>query len=352
MFSSAVRRSATARPALRPPPTGAGLVPVPGGPCQWWGCARGGRRARALAGGGAGASSVDDNLPLCAWTLCTRYTTRWSSVGRVLAWVAWREEVASAKRASFRDEDLGTAGARLWRSRGRPGSGRPGPRRAAGGNRTGRVFTGDRSGDWVYRALWHAGFTGPTHERPCGRRAEARRRLRDHGREAHPPANKPTPAERAACVPYLERELRLGGGRVIVVLGRFAHDAMCDLLGLRPRPPFFHLTRAELADGRTLISSYHPSQQNTFTGTLTEPAFDAVFARARRPSERGARARAGPFERGARPGPLSGGPDPSGAQPLRPKAMTTTPAMSSKADAANRTIHSKPRALRPSAART
>ena len=97
-----------------------------------------------------------------------------------------------------------------------------------------------------------------------------------------PPANRPTPAERDECLPYLAREMALlREVSVIVVLGKFAHDAVCVLLGLRPRPAFGHLAEHPLPDGRTLLCSYHPSQQNTFTGTLTEPAFDAVFSRAR-----------------------------------------------------------------------
>ena len=98
-----------------------------------------------------------------------------------------------------------------------------------------------------------------------------------------PPANKPTPVERDACLPFLGRELALlAGVTVLVALGQFASQAVAALYGLRPRPPFGHLAEHALADGRTLLCSYHPSQQNTFTGTLTEPMFDAVFARARR----------------------------------------------------------------------
>jgi uracil-DNA glycosylase family 4 len=97
-----------------------------------------------------------------------------------------------------------------------------------------------------------------------------------------PPANKPTPEERDRCVPYLARELALlPDVRVVVALGQFAYDAACRLFAVRPRPRFGHGVEIELPTGRTLICSYHPSQQNTFTGTLTEPMFDAVFSRAR-----------------------------------------------------------------------
>jgi uracil-DNA glycosylase family 4 len=97
-----------------------------------------------------------------------------------------------------------------------------------------------------------------------------------------PPANKPTPDERERCVPYLERELALlPDVCVIVVLGHFAHDVICKMLGVRPRPKFGHGVETDAGGGRTLLGSYHPSQQNTFTGTLTESMFDAVFTRAR-----------------------------------------------------------------------
>jgi len=196
--------------------------------------------------------------------------------------VAWREQVARDRRASFRDEEY-------W-GRPVPGFGDPAARlvvvglapAAHGGNRTGRVFTGDRSGDWVFRALWRAGFANqPTSVHPGdGLRVEGAGVAA--AVRCAPPANKPTPDERDRCLPYLARELALlDQVRVIVVLGRFAHDAMCGLLGLRPRPRFAHLAEHLLADGRTLMCSYHPSQQNTFTGTLTEAAFDAVFTRAR-----------------------------------------------------------------------
>ncbi len=196
--------------------------------------------------------------------------------------VAWREQVARERRASFRDEEY-------W-GRPVPGFGDAAARLAVvglapaahGGNRTGRVFTGDRSGDWVFRALWRAGFASQPTSVHAGDGLRLGGAWVTAAVRCAPPANKPSPDERDRCLPYLARELALlDRVRVIVVLGRFAHDALCGLLGLRPRPRFAHLGEHRLADGRTLLCSYHPSQQNTFTGTLTEEAFDAVFARAR-----------------------------------------------------------------------
>ncbi|MDP8936854.1 MAG: uracil-DNA glycosylase [Actinomycetota bacterium] len=196
--------------------------------------------------------------------------------------VDWREQVAAEKRASFRDESY-------W-GRPVPGFGDPeatllvvGLAPAAhGGNRTGRVFTGDRSGDWVYRALWKAGFANQPTSVHAGDGLALTGAYVAAAVRCAPPANRPTPAERDTCLPYLVREMALlAGVRVVVVLGQFAHNALCQLYRLRPRPPFGHGAEAVLPDGRVLLSSYHPSQQNTFTGTLTEAAFDSVFTRAR-----------------------------------------------------------------------
>ncbi len=197
--------------------------------------------------------------------------------------VAWREEVAREKRASFATETY-------W-GRPVPGFGDPAARllvvglapAAHGGNRTGRVFTGDRSGDWVFRALWRAGFAN----QPTSEHADDGLRLTGAWVAAAvrcaPPANRPTPDERDRCLPYLGRELALlERAKVVVALGQFAHDAVTGALyGLRPRPRFAHLGEHPLPDGRVLLGCFHPSQQNTFTGTLTEAAFDAVFTRAR-----------------------------------------------------------------------
>ncbi len=196
--------------------------------------------------------------------------------------VAWRELVAEEKRASFREEAY-------W-GRPVPGFGDPAAPllvvglapAAHGGNRTGRVFTGDRSGDWVFRALWRAGFAN----QPTSVAANDGLRLAGAWVAAvvrcAPPANKPTPTERDRCVGYLVREIALLSDlAVVVALGQFAYEAACRLFAVRPRPRFGHGVEVALAGGRTLLCSYHPSQQNTFTGVLTEPAFDAVFSRAR-----------------------------------------------------------------------
>jgi uracil-DNA glycosylase family 4 len=195
--------------------------------------------------------------------------------------VAWRQAVARDKRAAYRDEDY-------W-GRPVPGFGDPGAElllvglapAAHGGNRTGRVFTGDRSGEWVFRALHRAGYAN----QPTSEHRDDGLRLRGAYVAAAvrcaPPANKPTPTERDSCVPFLVREVTLLSDlRVVVVLGHFAYDVVARLFGVRPRPRFGHGVEVALGEGRTLICSYHPSQQNTFTGTLTEQMFDAVFARA------------------------------------------------------------------------
>jgi uracil-DNA glycosylase family 4 len=199
--------------------------------------------------------------------------------------VAWREDVALAKRASFRHDDY-------W-GRPVPGFGDPAASvlvvglapAAHGGNRTGRVFTGDRSGDWLFAALHRAGFAN----QPTSVSKDDGLVLKDAYVAAAvrcaPPANKPTPLERDTCQPYLEREIALlDRVRVFVPLGQFGYEAVWRVLGAaapRPRPRFGHGAEVELEDGRWIVCSYHPSQQNTFTGTLTVPMFDAVFARAR-----------------------------------------------------------------------
>jgi uracil-DNA glycosylase family 4 len=201
--------------------------------------------------------------------------------------VAWRELVAVDKRASFAEEDY-------W-GRPVPGFGDPAATllvvglapAAHGGNRTGRVFTGDRSGDWVFRALHRAGYANQPTSVHAGDGLSLTGAYVAAAVRCAPPANRPTPAERDACVPYLAGEMAvLESVRVVVVLGQFAYDAVARMVGLRPRPRFGHLVEATLPDGRLLLCSYHPSQQNTFTGTLTEEMFDAVFARARVVSSR------------------------------------------------------------------
>lgn len=160
---------------------------------------------------------------------------------------------------------------------------------AHGGNRTGRIFTGDRSGDWLYRALYTCGFAN----QPSSRSREDGLELRDcyvtAALRCAPPQNTPTRQELTNCRPYLRRELELlRSVRVVVALGRIAFDTFlqtCDEMGValpRPRPRFAHGARSLLANGPTLLASYHPSQQNTLTGRLTRPMFHAVFRVARR----------------------------------------------------------------------
>ncbi len=196
--------------------------------------------------------------------------------------VAWRESVAADKRASFADETY-------W---GRPvaGFGDPGAGLAIvglapaahGANRTGRVFTGDRSADWLVAALWRAGYANQPTSTAIDDGLELTGAWMTAAVRCAPPANKPTPDERDRCLPFLVRELTLLENlSVIVALGGFAYQVVAGLFGLKPRPKFGHLTEARLPDGRMLVCSYHPSQQNTFTGVLTEPMLDAVFERAR-----------------------------------------------------------------------
>jgi uracil-DNA glycosylase family 4 len=194
--------------------------------------------------------------------------------------VEWREQVAREKRAAFADEDY-------W-GRPVPGFGDPDAKvyvlglapAAHGGNRTGRVFTGDRSGDWLFASMHRTGFASQPQSQHAGDGLELRGAFVAAAVRCAPPANRPLPAERDNCLPYAAEELRLIRPAVIVCLGKFAWDAACLLLEIRPRPRFEHLSEFHVPDGPVLLGSFHPSQQNTFTGKLTEPMLDAVFARA------------------------------------------------------------------------
>jgi uracil-DNA glycosylase len=203
--------------------------------------------------------------------------------------VSWREEVARVKRRSFADESY-------W-GRPVPGWGDPQARivivglapAAHGGNRTGRVFTGDRSGDWLFAALYRAGLAA----KPTSVRADDGQQLIGVRIEAvvrcAPPANKPTTDERDTCRPWLVRELELLAPtlKVLVVLGGFGWQALLPNLAAagyalpRPLPRFGHGVRVDLADGDghevAVLGCYHPSQQNTFTGKLTEGMLDDVL---------------------------------------------------------------------------
>jgi uracil-DNA glycosylase family 4 len=205
--------------------------------------------------------------------------------------VAWREEVARTKRAAYADEEY-------W-GRGVPGFGDPAARivvvglapAAHGANRTGRMFTGDRSGDWLYRALWRAGLANQPDSTSRQDGLVLTHTWITSPVKCAPPANKPTPAERDTCAPFLRGELAaLNEVRVMVTLGKFGFDAVTAHLGLRPRLAFGHGVEVvvpadpdrDVAGGGplTVLGCFHVSQQNTFTGKLTEPMLDAVFTRA------------------------------------------------------------------------
>jgi len=201
--------------------------------------------------------------------------------------VAWREQVAAERRAAFATEEY-------W-GRPVPGFGDPRARlvvvglapAAHGANRTGRMFTGDRSGDWLYRALHRAGFANQAESRARGDGLRLRDAYITAPVRCAPPGNRPTGEERAACRPWLEEEYRLlRRARVIVCLGAVAYEEVGRLLAAvghplpRPRPRFAH-GRVVATGGPAVVCSFHPSQQNTFTGRLTEAMLDAVLAAAR-----------------------------------------------------------------------
>ena len=202
--------------------------------------------------------------------------------------VEWRSTVAREKRAAYAADhywgrpvpSFGDPDAELLIVGLAPG--------AHGANRTGRMFTGDRSGDWLFRALHRAGFAN----QPDGRTADDGLRLSRAYITATvrcaPPANRPTAAERDHCRPFLEEELEVfRSASVIVALGGFAFDQVLRVLQMgdgaipRPRPKFSHGVEVDVGS-KTLLGCYHPSQQNTFTGRLTESMFDGIWERARR----------------------------------------------------------------------
>jgi len=153
---------------------------------------------------------------------------------------------------------------------------------AQGGNRTGRIFTGDRSGDWLFRALWRAGFANQPTSVSRDDGLELKEAWVTAAVRCAPPGNRPSVEERDTCKPWLARELELlERARVVIALGAFAHHVLVGLFGLRPKPAFRHLREAQLKPGMVLLDSYHPSQRNTFTGLLSADDFDRVFARAR-----------------------------------------------------------------------
>ena len=202
--------------------------------------------------------------------------------------VRWRKEVAKTKVARFAEWDywgkpvpsFGDTRARLLVVGLAPA--------AHGANRTGRMFTGDRSGEWLYRSLHNFGFAS----RPESISVNDGLKLIDcyvtAAVRCAPPQNKPLPSEFANCQPYLIEELSLLANiRVVVALGKVARDSVIDackelgVTGIKKRPPFKHGLEIVLHENLTLIESYHPSQQNTFTGKLTQPMFDGIFQRAK-----------------------------------------------------------------------
>ncbi len=209
---------------------------------------------------------------LCQCRLCPRL-------------VAWRERVAREKVARFQSEvywgkpvpSLGSFVARLLVVGLAPA--------AHGGNRTGRIFTGDRSGDWLYRSLHKYGFANQSASVRRGDGLELVDCYITAVLHCAPPLNKPEPQEIANCRPFLLRELQLLDRiSVIVALGKLAFDNVWNVHHSKnkvSRPAFRHGLELNLEDHKTLIASYHPSQQNTFTGKLTLPMFDSVFQRAR-----------------------------------------------------------------------
>jgi uracil-DNA glycosylase family 4 len=228
---------------------------------------------RGLHEGDAPATLIELESAVISCRLCPRL-------------VAWREEVASTKRASFADEDY-------W-GRPVPGFGDAGARivvvglapAAHGANRTGRMFTGDRSGDWLYRSLHTAGLASQASSQHAGDGLTLNDAWITAPVRCAPPQNRPTPDERDNCSGWFDAELALlTNARVFVALGQYGYHALWAHLKRRgfdlpiPRPRFGHGVEVNLGE-MSVLCSYHVSQQNTFTGKLTEPMLDAVFRRA------------------------------------------------------------------------
>jgi uracil-DNA glycosylase len=194
--------------------------------------------------------------------------------------VEWRETVAAERRAAYSSE--------VYWGRPVPGFGDPAARlvvvglapAAHGGNRTGRIFTGDRSGDWLWAALWRAGLATQPESVTASDGLQAVGTWVTAVVRCAPPGNRPTPQERDNCLQYLEQELALLPVRALLALGGFAFEACCRLLGVTKRPAFGHGVEVPTLGGISIVCSYHPSQQNTFTGRLTEEMLDAAVRRA------------------------------------------------------------------------
>ncbi|MCY3571688.1 MAG: uracil-DNA glycosylase [Chloroflexi bacterium] len=221
-----------------------------------------------------GISELNDAVAACR--LCPRL-------------VEWRELAATEKRAAFRDQDY-------W-GKPVPSFGPSDPTvlvvglapAAHGANRTGRMFTGDRSGDWLYRAIWQAGLANQAESTSAADGLQLLDTRITSIVRCAPPENKPTVEERNRCLPYFRRELELFSQlRVIVCLGSFAWENCARELGVRPRPKFAHGLEHRAGD-LTLICSYHPSQRNTFTGLLSEEMLAAIFRRAAELARSGSR---------------------------------------------------------------
>lgn len=199
--------------------------------------------------------------------------------------VDWREQIAVEKRAAYRDDEY-------W-GKAVAGFGDPAARivimglapAAHGANRTGRMFTGDRSGDWLFRSMHTAGLANQAKSSGLDDGLKLTNAWVTSAVKCAPPANKPSTVERDACRPFMVRELEaLDRARVVICLGTFGYEAAANFFDVKPRPKFGHGVEVETQteSGRpiTLLCSFHVSQQNTFTKRLTEPMLDAIFTRA------------------------------------------------------------------------